>query len=181
MLTPGSFEVTGSISDAQIGQVVIGQAARITPAGASEALNGRVTSVGEVATVTSGVATFPVTVTIDGVNPALRAGTSASIEIIVNQVSQVLTVPTSAVHTAGSASTVQVLAGGNSETRVVQVGASDAQRTQILSGINPGDQVIIATITRSIPTTGSGNGIFGGGRGLGRGGGGGPVFIGGGG
>jgi multidrug efflux pump subunit AcrA (membrane-fusion protein) len=64
---------------------------------------------------------------------------------------------------------------------VVQVGASDAQRTQILSGINPGDQVIVATITRSIPTTGSGNGIFGGGRGLGRGGGGGPVFIGGGG
>jgi multidrug efflux pump subunit AcrA (membrane-fusion protein) len=178
ILTPGAYAVTGAVSDAQIGQIVIGQAARITPAGATEALTGKVTYVAAVATVTSGVATFAVTVTIDGSNPSLHAGTSASVSIIVNQASEVLTVPTSALRGGNS---VQVLVNGKAEIRTVTVGASDALRTQIMSGLNPGDEVITATVSSSVPTTnngglfgggGGGRGTFGGGGG--RGGGAGP-------
>ena len=112
LITPGSYAVTGSVSDAQIGQVAEGQVARVTPAGSTQALSGTVSAVATVATVTSGVATFGVTVTIDGDNPSLHAGVSASVSIIVNQASQVLTIPVAAVRTTGTASSVQVLVNG---------------------------------------------------------------------
>lgn len=165
ILTPGAYAVTGAVSDAQIGQIALGQAARITPAGATDALTGKVTYIGAVATVTSGVATFAVTVTIDGSNPALHAGTSASVSIIINQASEVLTIPTSALR---GGSSVQVLVNGKAEVKTVTVGASDALRTQIVSGLNPGDQVITATVSSTVPTTNSGGGLFGGGGGGGR-------------
>ncbi len=177
ILTPGAYAVTGAVSDAQIGQIALGQTARITPAGATDALTGKVTYIAAVATVTSGVATFAVTVTIDVSSPSLRAGTSASVSIIVNQASEVLTVPTSALRSGNS---LQVLVNGKAEIRTVTVGASDALRTQIMSGLNPGDEVITATVSSSVPTTNSGGGLFGGGGrgnfggGGGRGGGGVP-------
>ena len=45
------------------------------------------------------------------------------------------------------------------------VGASDATLTQILTGVKVGDQVVIATITSTIPssTTGTGRSLTGGG------------------
>ncbi|MBV8301826.1 MAG: biotin/lipoyl-binding protein [Candidatus Dormibacteraeota bacterium] len=178
VITPGMFAVTGSVSDAEVDEIALNQSAQVVPAGSQEAVTGKVTSIAEEATVTSGVATFPVTVTLDGSNPSLRAGMSATVSVIVNQVVQVLTVPTSAVHTTAAGSTVQLLVNGQPQTVSVQVGAADATRTQILSGLNPGDQVIIATISSSVPTSsGSGSSLFGGG---GRGGftGGGGSFTG---
>lgn len=172
LTTPGLFQVSGSVSDAQVNEIAVGQPAQVLPAGSQEAVTGKVTSVAAVATVTSGVATFPVTVTLSGTNKSLRSGMSASVSVIVNQVVQVLTVPTSSVHTTGSGSTLEVLVDGKPQTRAVTTGASDANRTQILSGINNGDQVVIATITGTVPTTNSGTGA----RGLGGGGG---VFFGG--
>ncbi len=177
ILTPGAYDVAGSVSDAQVGGIAAGQAARITPAGATQALTGKVSSVAAVATVTSGVATFAVTVTVDGSNPGLHAGTSASVAIIVNQATEVLTIPTSALR-GGTA--VQVLVNGKPQTRIVTVGASDALRTQIMSGLNEGDEVITATVSSTVPSTNSGNGVFGGGGGRGNfGGGGGRVVVGG--
>jgi multidrug efflux pump subunit AcrA (membrane-fusion protein) len=176
ILTPGAFEVTGTVSDAQINEVAIGQRARVVPAGSTEAITGKVTSISQEATVTSGVATFSVTVTLDGNNPSLHAGVSAAISIIVNQVVHVLTVPTSAVQGGNS---VQVLVNGVPQTVAVQVGASDALRTEIQSGLNVGDTVVIATVSSAVPTasarTGAGGlfGVGGGGTGTGRGGGGG--------
>lgn len=169
LITPGSYAVSGSVSDAQIGQVAVGQAARVTPAGSTEALSGKVSAVATVATVTSGVATFGVTVTLDGDNPSLHAGVSASVSIIINQVSQVLTVPAGAVRTTGAASTVQVLVNGKPRQTPVQVGATDALRAQILSGLSPGDKVVIATVSSTVPTT-TRNGFGGGGGGFGGGG-----------
>ena len=51
----------------------------------------------------------------------------------------------------------------------VTLGATDSTRTQVLSGLNAGDQVVIATITSSVPSSGSGTGAraFGGGFGAG--------------
>ncbi|MFN2464971.1 MAG: efflux RND transporter periplasmic adaptor subunit [Candidatus Dormibacteria bacterium] len=171
--TPGAFVVTGAISDAQVNQVVVGQAARVTPAGATQALMARVSAVAPTATIASSVATFPVTVTLTEQNNSLHAGTSASVSIIVHQVSQVLTVPTSAVRSAGAAAMVQVLVNGHPQARPVQLGATDALRTQVVSGLSAGDEVVIATVSRTVPTNPNGGGLFSG-PGGGRGGRGGP-------
>jgi multidrug efflux pump subunit AcrA (membrane-fusion protein) len=178
LLTPGAYQVTGSVSDAQVGQVATGQQARVIPAGSTEALTGKVTGVSPVATVTSGVATFAVTVTLDAADLTLHSGTSAAVSIIVNQVVGVVTIPTSAVRSSGTGSGVQVLVNGQPQTRPIQTGASDTLRTQVISGLSVGDQVVVATITRTVPTTtgGGGGGLLnpgGAGGGRARGGGGG--------
>jgi multidrug efflux pump subunit AcrA (membrane-fusion protein) len=167
IITPGAFEVTGSVSDALVNQITLGQQATVVPAGAAEAVTGHVTSVAVEATVTSGVATFPVTVVLDGANPALRSGMSASVNVIVNRAVGVLTVPTSAVQTTANGSTVQVLVNGQPQLRAVQVGASDSLRTEIVSGLSAGDEVVIATVSSTIPSSGNNNGggLFGNGRG----------------
>src|SRR5487761_1726775 len=64
VISPGLFSVTGSVSDAQVDEVVNGLHAQVTPAGSTQAYPGTVTEVAPVATITSGVATFPVTVTL---------------------------------------------------------------------------------------------------------------------
>jgi multidrug efflux pump subunit AcrA (membrane-fusion protein) len=167
ILTPGSFQVTGTISDSQVNQVAIGQHAVVTAAGTASGLPGTVTSVGQIATVASGVATFPVTVQVTGTHPALRDGMSATISVIINQVVGVLTVPSSAVHTNGTTSTVQVLNNGVPSSVIVTTGAADSSRTEIQSGLTAGETVVIATVSSTVPTpsttTRGGTRTFGGG------------------
>ena len=100
---------------------------------------------------------------------------SASVSVVINQVVGVTTVPTSAVHTTGAGSTVTLFVNGKPDPVAVTVGASDATLTQILSGVKVGDEVVIATITSTIPssTTGTGRSLTGGGFGGGGFGGGG--------
>ena len=177
VLTPGSFQVTGTISDSQVNQVAIGQHAVVTAAGTTEGIAATVTSVAQIATVSSGVATFPVTVLVNGTHPSLRDGMSATISVIISRVVGVLTVPTSAVHTNGTASTVQVLRNGVATSVAVTTGAADSSRTEIQSGLAEGDTVVIATVTGSIPTPSTTTGGGGGGRGFGGGGGGGAIAV----
>ncbi|MEA2671722.1 MAG: hypothetical protein QOG45_1942, partial [Chloroflexota bacterium] len=171
ILTPGAFQVVGSVSDAQVNQVAAGQRARITVAGATQAISGTVTGIAPEATVSSGVATFPVTVVLDGSNPSLHAGVSASIAVMINQVVHVLTVPSSAIRPSGGAPSVQRLVDGRPQSLPITIGASDALRTQVLSGLNEGDTVVIATVTSAVPTpnasTIAGGGRAAGGRGTG--------------
>jgi len=185
IITPGVFEVTGSVSDALVNEIAVGQSAEVVAAGSSSAVAGKVTDVAEQATVSSGVASFPVTVVLSGASPSLRPGMSASVSVVINRVVQVTTVPTSAVHTTGAGSTVTLFVNGKPVPVAVTVGAADASRTQILSGVKVGDQVVIATISSTIPSSTSGTGRsltggggFGGG-GFGGGGGGGAGRTGG--
>ncbi len=179
---PGSYEVQGSVSDAQIAQVQLGEQATIVPAGATTPVYGTVTQITPQATITSGVASFPIVVSITDSNPNLYsgvkvtskapplfAGASAQVALIVKQATNVLSVPTSAVHTIGSLSYVMVK-NNTKETRVtIAVGAADAQETQVLSGLKLGQEVVLANRALAIPTTTSGFG-FGGGFGGGGGG-----------
>jgi multidrug efflux pump subunit AcrA (membrane-fusion protein) len=165
IITPGVFEVTGSVSDTLVNEIAIGQTAEVVAAGSSDAVAGKVTEVAEEATVTSGVASFPVTVVLSGASPSLRPGMSASVSIVINQVVGVTTVPTSSVHTTGVGSTVELFVNGKPDPVAVTVGASDSTLTQILSGVKVGQPVVIATITGTIPsaTTGTGRSLTGGG------------------
>jgi multidrug efflux pump subunit AcrA (membrane-fusion protein) len=175
IITPGVFEVTGSVSDTLVNEIAIGQTAEVVAAGSSDAVAGKVTEVAEEATITSGVASFPVTVVLSGASPSLRPGMSASVSVVINQVVGVTTVPTSSVHTTGAGSTVELFVNGKPDPVAVTVGASDSTLTQILSGVKVGQPVVIATITGTIPsaTTGTGRSLTGGGFGGGGFGGGG--------
>jgi hypothetical protein len=78
----------------------------------------------------------------------------------------VLTVPSSAIRPSGGADTVQTLVDGQPQSLPVTIGASDALRTQVVSGLNKGDAVVIATVTSAVPAPKAST-LVGGGRGAG--------------
>jgi hypothetical protein len=144
---------------------------------------GTVTSVGTVATSTSGVATFPVVVSVSGSPTGFYAGSTVQVAITYNQLANVLEVPTAAISQSNQQSSVTALVNGSKTTRLITTGVSSGGMTQVVSGLNVGDQVIVTipTTTGSAGSSSSTNrGGFGGG-GLGGGGGFGGGGLGGGG
>jgi multidrug efflux pump subunit AcrA (membrane-fusion protein) len=172
IFSPGSYDVTGTVSDSQVNLVAVGQGAEVTPAGSTQALLGKITAIAPAATISSGVATFAVTAQLTDTSNSIRPGVSASATIVINQVVHVLTVPTSAVHTTAAGSTVTVLVNGAPKAVSVQTGASDPTRIQIVSGLQINQIVVIAVITSSVPSA-NGASVLGGGGGRGGAGGGG--------
>lgn len=186
VISTGSFVVNATVDDTEVAKLKNGQTAEITPTGAAKPVAATVSSVGLVATSSSGVATYPVTLAVSGDTSALHAGASAQVSIVISQVDDAVLVPASAVHGTGANATVLVDAGGKQTSTKVTVGATDGTRTQILTGITAGTQVVVATGTPGATTTRGGGGLggFGGGggggfRGGGGAGGGGPGGAGG--
>jgi multidrug efflux pump subunit AcrA (membrane-fusion protein) len=171
VFSPTSYDVTGTVSDSQINLIALGQQAEVTPAGSTQALLGKITSIAPAATVSSGVATFAVTAQLTDTSNSIKPGISATVSIVVNQVVHVLTVPTSAVHTTAAGSTVLILVNGKPQSVSVQTGASDPTRIEITSGLQLNQVVVIAIVTSSVPSSGgAGTSVLGGG-GRGTGGG----------
>jgi len=157
IIGPGSHQVTTSVSDTQVGSVHVGDAAAITPSGSSAPLPGQVVSIGLLATsgsVTSaGSASYPITIGLTNTAQQLFAGQSAAVSIMLAQVPGALTVPSSAVHTVGANHIVTVLRNGSASSVRVTVGAMGPTRTQVLTGLNPGDQVVLADLSQPLPGT----------------------------
>jgi len=65
---------------------------------------------------------------------------------------------------------VQVLVNGSPQSVSVQVGASDPLRTEILSGLQLNQTVVIAVVTSSVPSSGGAGTVLGGGGARGGGG-----------
>jgi len=121
-----------------------------------------VSSIGIVASVSSGVASFPVVVGVTGTPSGLFSGMSADASIIVLERAGVLTVPSSAVHTLGTESFVYVLKGGQEVEHTVGVGAVGTTLTQITSGLKSGQQVVLANLSIPLSTGTSTSGGLGG-------------------
>jgi hypothetical protein len=155
LLTPTALQVSGPVSDAQLQLVRRGAEVRVVPAGGHERSLGRATGIAPAALITSGVSTFTVTATLDGSGPDLHPGASTQMSIVVQQAVDVLTVPTSAIHEVGSTTYVLVPRDGQEVPQPVTVGSSDPVRTQITSGLRPGDIVVLAELGPRSAGTGS--------------------------
>jgi len=188
----GSYVVNASVDDTEVGELADGEQATITPEGSTTEVYGQVTSVGIMATQSSGVASFPVAIDVTGSPSGLYAGSTADILITVKDLQNVLVVPTLAIRFVGGNTAVVVDENGKQVTRSVTLGTASGGNTQIVSGLQAGEKVverIVSSTTRTgfSGTTGRtgfgggglGGGGFGGG-GLGGGGFGGGGFGGGG-
>jgi multidrug efflux pump subunit AcrA (membrane-fusion protein) len=151
VVSPGAFEVHATASAAQVAKIMDGDKVAVSPTGATNVDLGTVTQVGTVATVTSGVATFPVTVVVTGSPPGLYEGATADLSIVVLDVRHVLIVPSSAVHIAGPRSFVYVLSRGNEVAHTVTVGAIGGTLTQITAGLRVGQEVVLANLAVGVP------------------------------
>ena len=152
----GAHQVTASVNETSIGSVRVGDAATILPSGSSATLHGQVVSIGLLgasgSTASPGSVSYPVTIGLTDTDQQLFEGQSASVSIMLAHASGTLTVPSSAVHHGNSSSTVAVLRNGTASNVDVTLGVAGPTRTQVLAGLNPGDQVILADLSRPLPT-----------------------------
>lgn len=149
------FQVQATVGEGDVARLAVGNTVTVTPDGATAPIDGKVTSIGILpTTATTGAVTYPVTIALPAGTGPFPAGQGAAVAIEVADVAGVLTVPTSAVHTAGAQRTVEVVRGGRAVPVEVQVGAVGATRTEITSGLAAGDEVVLADPSRPLPTTG---------------------------
>lgn len=168
--------------------VKVGQKAVLTfDALDSLTLVGEVASIDTVGTVSQGVVTYKATIAFDDPSAKVKPGMSVSATVITNTKTDVFSVPNTAIKSSGGRSTLQVLTNtGTADApqyqvsqRVVQTGIVSDTDTEIVSGLQEGDQVIVQTTTTGgstsattarttqstiLPTSGGGgNRNFGGG------------------
>jgi macrolide-specific efflux system membrane fusion protein len=83
----------------------------------------------------------------------LKAGMTASATITTQRKENVLLVPSRAIKRTGGQQVVEVTKDGQTEQRTVRTGITDGQQTEITSGLEEGEQVVIQTSTTTTTTT----------------------------
>jgi macrolide-specific efflux system membrane fusion protein len=166
----GKLQIKGEFTETDVAKVKKGQEASVTfDAMQGARATGKVTGIDQTSTTTNNVVQYGVTVTLTDPPPGLRIGATATVQVTTASAQNVLYVPTAAVRTAGGQSTVTVLSNGKQVGKQVRIGTQGDQGTEIKSGLNEGDQVVIAS-TGTTGGTGFPTGRFPGGGGLGGGG-----------
>lgn len=137
-------QVITYISETDIAHIDIGDNARVKfDAFRDEEFTGKVIFVSPAATSVQGVMRFKTIIELDGENPNIRAGLSADVDIYAEERSEVVAVPSRAIIRESNRNFVRVL-GGESfrEVQVVTGLRSSDGYTEIISGINVGDEII---------------------------------------
>ena len=173
-----SFEISGSLTSTQAGQIHVGEEAIVTVDGTSSAIIGTVARVGPVDTSTSGDS-YPIVVALPATAHGFFSGATAELAVVTGTARNVLTVPTSALHTSGGQTYVLRVNNGRETTTRVRVGVIGLVLSQIRSGLRVGTDVVLADPSQQVPSSNSttlGGGFSGGGFSGGGLSGGGPAF-----
>jgi multidrug efflux pump subunit AcrA (membrane-fusion protein) len=182
----GTMKMQVSFSESDVNKLKVGQPATVTISSMEEAeLAGRVTNVDLLPSEGgSGVVEYPATILLTQSEEGLRAGMSATAEVVVEQVENAISVPSEAISSLGPRKTVTVKeANGTESQRTVTTGLVGDETTQILSGVKPGETLVlpeakVPTATGAAGAEGAAGKTFpGGGAGFFGGGGGPPAFL----
>jgi macrolide-specific efflux system membrane fusion protein len=175
IITGNATTVSVSVAEVDAPQIQVGQAATITfDALPTKTFTGKVMGMNTTGAVTSGVTTYPTVIQLDDTSDAsVLPNMSATANIITKVDDNVLLIPSAAVQTVGTTSTVKVLKNGQVSTVSVQTGDASDSQTVITSGLSEGDTVVTSVISTASTTSSTGTSPFSGGLRLGGFGGGG--------
>lgn len=153
------WTVSASVGDTEVGLVKTGEQAEITTDNVTGTVFGVVSSVSVLSSSSSGAASYPITIEVTGTPSGLHDGASATVQIVYRKLTNVLTVPTLAIHTGSDGTPyVYVSSGGKKARRTVTAGLSSGGVTQIKSGLQSGEQVYVDVPSGSRSTGSSSNG-----------------------
>ncbi|TAH50848.1 MAG: efflux RND transporter periplasmic adaptor subunit [Chloroflexota bacterium] len=121
--------------------------------------DGTVTYISPISSVSNGVVTYQVRVDFADTDPRVKVGMTSNVDIVTSQKENVLLVPNSALLPQGSQRVVQILgADGKVQDVPVEIGISDGAQTEIISGVNEGQQILALPGANRVV---SGGGMFG--------------------
>jgi multidrug efflux pump subunit AcrA (membrane-fusion protein) len=155
-------------AEADAAKVAVGQPATATLAALPDTeVAGRVIAVSPTSSVVSNVVEYPVTIALENVPSDVKQGMTTEVAVIVQSADDVLLLPSAAITTTGTTSTVKLLSKGQQVTTPITVGLVGTTDTEVTSGLTEGQAVVEPTATVSAATsgatTGRGFGGFGGG------------------
>jgi HlyD family secretion protein len=138
--------VRGKVDEADIGEVRLGQLARITTETFRERVfEGKVTRISPIGVEKDNVTTFAVEVSIDNPGKELKANMTANAEIVLEQLPESLIVPEVAItydpERKAFVDVVDPSAPQGVRRTSVKVGIGNGTRIQILDGVKAGDTV----------------------------------------
>jgi len=152
----GCLQVAVTLNEVDAVNVQAGQSASMTFDAIDElALTGKVINVGTVGTESSGVVTYPVTISFDSLDNRIKPQMSATVLITTSMKQNVLTVPNSALKSSGDESYVLLMKDGSPIKQTVTIGISNDSYTEITEGLSENDTIVTQTITSSSASTGS--------------------------
>ncbi len=140
--------VQGKVDESGIGQVYLGQPARIkVESFKDKTFLGKVTRIAPLGVEKDNVTTFEVRVSIDNPGGELKANMTANAEILLDEHKNVLTVPEQSVlYDKDRNASVEVPDPTQKNGRkkvTIKAGISNGTKTEILAGLKPGDTVIL--------------------------------------
>jgi HlyD family secretion protein len=140
--------VRGKVDEADIGQVRLGQAARITvETFKDKKFEGRVTQISPIGAEKDNVTTFEVKVSVVNGAKQLKANMTANAEIVLEEHPDSLIIPEAAItYDAKRNPTVEMLDAGAKTGRkkvVIKTGVGNGTKTQVVGGLKQGDKVIL--------------------------------------
>jgi len=162
-----------SLNEIDAAEVKINQKATLTfDALPDLTLTGKVSEIDTVGTVSQGVVSYGVKISLDNDLEKIKPGMSVNAEIIIEAKTDVLALPNNAIKTQGDNRYVELIEGpdevknklkiGSSITlpkeiqiknQPVEIGISNDTMTEILSGLEEGDIFISSTITKKNKTS----------------------------
>ncbi len=163
-ITTSSYAIVSiNLTEIDIPSVKIGDKATVTfDAFPDKTFTGKVFNINTTGSVSSGVTTYPTTIILDTSNPQIYANMSSTANIIIDSKDDVLYVPVAAVKSLNGQSYVQVLKNGVPSNVDVTTGLSSDTDTEIVSGLNEGDEVVTSSKTTTGGTTATtGASVFG--------------------
>lgn len=152
-LEQSNTEATINLTEIDVIKVKPGQKVTLTlDAFPGKTFTGVISSVNTNGSVSSGVTTYPTTITFDIDSKDIYPNMAVNATIITDVKNGVILVPSSSLQTSNGQSSIKVMRDGQVISMPVEVGKSNDTQTEILSGINGGD--IVITGQMSTTTTG---------------------------
>jgi len=139
--------VVCSVDETDIGQVSVGQKVTVkVDAYPSLLVEGKVIRIDPQAKVEQNVTMIPVTVEVEEPDERFKPGMTAECEFLIEEVTNVLTVPNEALRESDGVYKVMKLVDGKPKEVEVEVGIAGPDVTEIRSGLKEGEQVITKII-----------------------------------
>jgi HlyD family secretion protein len=136
------------VDELDITHIQIGQKATVlVDALPSQEFLAEVTKIASEGTVREGVASYDVTLTMKETK-GLKGSMTGNASIVVAQKDDVLLVPSEAITTIGGRKRVTILKDGKPVPTDVRVGLSNDAFTEVLSGVQQGDTLVISSLDR---------------------------------
>jgi multidrug efflux pump subunit AcrA (membrane-fusion protein) len=139
--------VRAQFSEADVAHLAVGQPATITlPNKDGQQIAGKVSQIDPAGTASGRLVRYGVLIAFDQVPDDLLLGQSANVAVTTASATNVLFVPSAAVTgVTNGTGTIAVRAGDHDVRRTVRVGLQGDQYTEVRSGVDDGDELVISS------------------------------------